>query len=97
MQSDATEGTLLQNAVKAGYNISDIEEKEVTKAEYAAITAPTAGQLIVQSNSVILSQIIALEQKQLRPLREYALGDNTALPRIQGIDGEITVLRAQLK
>src|SRR5665647_141725 len=34
MQSDATEGTLIRNAVGAGYAESDIEEKEVTNAEY---------------------------------------------------------------
>lgn len=50
-----------------------------------------------QLNAPILAQITALEQKQLRPLREFALGDATALPRIQSIDSEISALRAQLK
>ena len=36
-QSLAAEGTLLQNAVNAGYNISDIEEKVVTDAEFATL------------------------------------------------------------
>jgi hypothetical protein len=37
MQSDATAGTLLQNAINAGYVEADIEEKEVTLAEWQAI------------------------------------------------------------
>lgn len=37
MQSDATEGTLTRNAVNAGYNEADIEEKEVTAEEFQAI------------------------------------------------------------
>jgi predicted RNA-binding protein Jag len=34
MQSLATAGTLIQNAVNAGYNASDIEEKEVNDTQY---------------------------------------------------------------
>lgn len=37
MQSDATEGTLIQNAMNAGYSAVDIEVKEVTEAEWQAI------------------------------------------------------------
>jgi hypothetical protein len=37
MQSDATEGTLIRNAVAAGYNEVDIEEKETTAEEYQAM------------------------------------------------------------
>ena len=36
-QSDATEGTLIQNAVNAGFSEADIEEKEVTESEWQAI------------------------------------------------------------
>lgn len=39
MQSDATPGTLLQNAVNAGYNHADIEERVVNSAEYEVIRA----------------------------------------------------------
>lgn len=39
MQSHATEGTLIQNAVNAGYAASDVEEKEVAEAEYVALMA----------------------------------------------------------
>lgn len=37
MQSDATAGTLIQNAVNAGYAESEIEEREVTQEEFQAI------------------------------------------------------------
>jgi hypothetical protein len=37
MQSHATEGTLIQNAIIAGYKKDDIIEKEVTPAEWTAI------------------------------------------------------------
>jgi hypothetical protein len=37
MQSDATEGTLLENAINAGYNVADVEEKEVANEEYQRI------------------------------------------------------------
>lgn len=37
MQSHATEGTLLQNALNAGFLANDIEEKEVTPQEYQVI------------------------------------------------------------
>ena len=39
MQSDATAGTLIGNAVSAGYFLADIEEQEVTPAAYAAMVA----------------------------------------------------------
>lgn len=37
MQSNATEGTLIQNAVNAGFAETDIEELEVTEAEWQVI------------------------------------------------------------
>lgn len=37
MQSDATAGTLIDNAVGAGFVKDDIEEREVTQAEYTAL------------------------------------------------------------
>jgi hypothetical protein len=39
MQSEATAGTLIANAVRAGYAEKDIEEKEVTTAQYASAKA----------------------------------------------------------
>jgi hypothetical protein len=39
MQSDATAGTLISNAVRAGYAEKDIDEKEVTTSQYASAKA----------------------------------------------------------
>jgi len=37
MQSHATPGTLIQNAISAGYAETDVEEKEVTESEWQDI------------------------------------------------------------
>jgi hypothetical protein len=37
MQSDPRQGTLIQNAINAGYAQVDVEEKEVTADEWATI------------------------------------------------------------
>jgi hypothetical protein len=37
MQSDATPGTLLQNALNAGFALIDLDEREVTQEEYQAL------------------------------------------------------------
>lgn len=48
-----------------------------------------------QANSAIFTQIALLELKQARSMRESVLtGD---LTRLQGIENQIVVLRAQLK
>lgn len=39
MQSHATAGTLIQNAINAGYAEADVEEREVDQTEYAAAKA----------------------------------------------------------
>jgi len=40
MQSDATEGTLIKNALSAGYLATDIEERKITDVEWSDPTAP---------------------------------------------------------
>lgn len=47
-------------------------------------------------NAPILAQIVALEAKQSRPLREIALGDDAAKTRLQAINNHIVALRAKL-
>ena len=39
MQSDATEGTLIRNAISGGYSEADIEERAVDEAGYEAAKA----------------------------------------------------------
>ena len=38
MQSDATKGTLIQNAINGGFDASDLEEKTITEEEFKTIT-----------------------------------------------------------
>lgn len=40
MQSSSREGTLIQNAINSGYNIKDIEEKEITQEEWVNTYKP---------------------------------------------------------
>jgi len=37
MQSNATEGTLLNNALSRGYNVNEVEESVVTQEQYKAL------------------------------------------------------------
>lgn len=63
MQSDATPGTLIQNAVNAGFNVTDIEEREVTEEEYKLILnsqpklpqAPTLDERMASAEAAILA------------------------------------------
>lgn len=45
MQSHARAGTLIGNAAAAGYDAGDVEEREVTDAEYAELAAAAAASL----------------------------------------------------
>lgn len=55
--------------------------------------APTAAE----ANAPILARIAALEARQARPIREHALGVAGAKARVQAIDDDIAVLRAQIR
>ena len=59
--------------------------------EPSAVQTDTAKQ-----NSDLAAQIIALEAKANRALREYALGRPEALTRLQQYDIDITLLRSKL-
>lgn len=48
-----------------------------------------------QVNAELDAQILALEARQARPLREMALGDVTALVRLQELDAQIEALRSR--
>lgn len=58
MQSDATEGTLLQNAINAGFAEVDIEEKEVTEAEWQVILDAQPKPDIPKSQLQILQETV---------------------------------------
>jgi hypothetical protein len=79
MQSYATEGTLVQNAVNAGYVAEDVEEKVITNAEWATLNAPsqeeidaqaaTAARLAVLDSKLSDDSIVFEEMKELMRLR----------------------------
>lgn len=71
---------------------------DVIDATWSRTDPPkTQAELNAESNSLLLSQIAQLEAQQARPMREIALGDTTyALPKLQAINDQIAVLRAQL-
>ena len=48
-----------------------------------------------QQNSVVISEINALEAKQPRLLREIALGDSAATAKLKAIDDQIVLLRGK--
>jgi hypothetical protein len=50
----------------------------------------------INAHTTALMRIAQLEASQQRPLREAALGDASAIARLQGIEDEIASLRARL-
>ena len=58
MQSHATEGTLIRNAINAGYKEVDIEEKEITSEEWDImqfeINKPSPEQVEIQEKESLI-------------------------------------------
>lgn len=58
MQSHATEGTLIRNAINAGYKEADIEEKEITSEEWdimqSEINKPSPEQVKIQEKESLI-------------------------------------------
>jgi hypothetical protein len=68
MQSGATAGTLLKNAIAQGYNEKDIIEKEVTPLEY---------QAALKVDPVVIAETAAIETaKTLEQTKLAAIQDN---------------------
>jgi hypothetical protein len=68
MQSDATEGTLIQNAVNAGFDAQDLEEKIITEEEFKEISLTFAVE-----NQPTLTDMILADPTELAKLKA-ALG-----------------------
>lgn len=58
-------------------------------------SAANQARIVAVHNATIDAQIAGLESRQARPLRELALGDDSAKDRIQTLDAQIAALRAQ--
>jgi hypothetical protein len=92
MQSDASEGTLLANAVAAGHKKKDLEEREATLAQYHEMLAAQPASA-AERRAEARRKIEALERSQGRALREAVLGGDGT--RLKEIDAKITALRAE--
>ncbi len=95
MQSDATHGTLIKNAVTAGYNADDVEEREITPEEYAALTAPSASET---RRAEIIAELASIDTASLRPLRAVAAGTATQFDtdKLVQLSARAEALRAEL-
>lgn len=69
MQSNATEGTLIANAVAAAYAQSDVEERVVTDAEYQALVSAQPKSKF-EVNSLILTKLAENDTKIIRAITE---------------------------
>lgn len=68
MQSHARAGTLIANAVRAGHAETDVEERVVTAAEYAALVAaqpPAPVEIKARAGALILTRYPAWRQQNM--------------------------------
>jgi hypothetical protein len=72
---------------------SDEHEWNTDVKRWALMPAVVAAK---QARVAAIAEIAALEAKQPRAMREYALGDTTSVRRLKDIDDRIAVLRKQL-
>jgi len=70
-QGNPDVGTLLRNAVAAGYQADAIEEIEISEEAFAILTAPSPLELSKQAAIVELAQ---LDMQSIRALRAFARG-----------------------
>lgn len=98
MQSDATEGTLIQNALNAGFSLDDIEEREITEAEWADPNAswnkPTDAELEAQAEATRQALFAEYDKHVLQYQREVRLGIAGAEDRLAAWDAYAEALRA---
>ena len=98
MQSDATEGTLINNALLAGYKESEIEERVITEAEWgdpqAPWNLPSDEQLKSQAESTRQSLFAEYDLAIKMLERAQRLGDATAAAKIAPWDEYAVALQA---
>lgn len=58
--------------------------------------APTGADAVTKKNAGARLAIAQLEAQQARAVREFLLGDQTALSRLRGIDNAIAALRPDI-
>ena len=75
------------------YKLVNNKLVELTAEESISVNGP---QKITENNAKIKQQIVAIELKQNRAIREYFLGDKTKMDLLQQYDDEIKALRVKL-
>ena len=98
MQSDATEGTLIQNAVDAGFPLDDIEEREITPEEWADPNAPwnQPSDEALQAQAEATRQALFAENDKplMMYMRRLFAGDETARAGFEACNAYAEALRA---
>ena len=98
MQSDAREGTLIQNALSAGYAVDDIEEREITEEEWlnpaALWNQPSDAMLEAQAEAKRQALFAEYDKKALQYQREVRLGIVGAEEKLAAWDAYAEALRA---
>ena len=75
MQSHATPGTLIQNAVRQGYKAEDILEKESTESEFQSILAAQPKSEISEEQKIKSLISAKIEEIALRELKTEGVID----------------------
>jgi len=98
MQSSATEGTLIKNALNSGFSPDDIEEREITEVEWADPNAPwnqpSEESLQAQAEAIRQDLFAEYDKKVLQYQREVRLGVAGAEEKLAAWDAYAEALRA---
>jgi len=98
MQSDATEGTLIKNALSAGFLPDDIEEREITEAEWADPNAlwnqPTDAELEARAEATRQALFAENDKLLMMYMRRLLAGDETARAGFEACNAYAEALRA---
>lgn len=96
MQSAATEGTLIANAVLAGYSAADTEERLVTSEEYEVLLSAqpkTPEELAAEAKA----KLADIDLRSIRAIREHIVAQPDAPKVLKDRDAEAAAERAKLK
>lgn len=95
MQSTAREGTLLSNAVNAGYSPGEVVEREITPEEWEVILAAER-QRSYDPTLVIKGKLSEIDIKSIRSLREWVASQPGAPQHIKDYEAQAVAERVKL-
>jgi hypothetical protein len=82
---------------RARFDGSAWQIEQIPEPEPESVPDLTPEEQIEANNAPILAQILELEARQARAVREALLGQAGAIERLEGIEAEIVVLRGMLQ